>query len=176
MPWVNYVVAGCATTSITYVFLCHLLRKGRAVQNITTWLLWAALDIVIGASVIYQGGNWPFIAVYVAGCVAVAITIFRSSTVFWTWYETAVAISVFVCMIVWAFSGAWAATVIGTIAVVIAGVPQFIDILKRPWENPILIYIGFLVGNIFSTAAGKDWSVGERLYPASMAFFVSFTF
>ena len=147
---VNYLAAGCLATSISYAFLCYSLKKGKVVQNLMTWLLWAALDIIIAASVIYQGGNWPFIVIYVAGCLAVSATVFKSSINPWTRYETLIA---------------------GTIAVVIAGIPQLIDIWKRPEENPFLIYVGFLIGNILSTAAGKEWSIQERFYPVSMVIF-----
>ena len=168
----NYIAIGCAVTSLTYACLCYLLYKGKTIQNFTTWLLWALLDIVIAASVIYQGGNWPFIITYVLGCIAVAVTVYKKSSVIqWTGYETFVTVLAIVCMLVWSVSGARTATIAGTVAVIIAGIPQFDDIWRKPEENSILVYTGFLIGNIFSTAAGKDWSVEERFYPATCTVF-----
>ena len=168
----NYVAIGCAITSLTYAYLCFLLHKGKTAQNFATWLLWAALDVVLAASVIYQDGNWPFIVTYVVGCIAVAATVFfKSSVVRWTLFETLITILVVICMLVWSISGARNATIAGTVAVVVAGILQLIDAWKKPEENSVLVYTGFLIGNIFSTAAGKDWSVEERFYPATCTFF-----
>ena len=166
-----YMVLGCAITTITYVFLCYLLRKGQVIQNFTSWILWAILDIILAAAVIHQNGNWPFIATYVLGCITVASTVYKTSIIQWTWYENLITGLVILCMVVWAISGAWTATIAGTFAVVVAGIPQLKDVWKKPKENSIFIYLGFLAGNIFSTAAGKDWSVEERFYPASMVLF-----
>lgn len=170
----SYVTIGCAFTTITYIFLCYLLLRGGVVQNLTSWILWAILDVILAAAVIYQGGNWPFIVTYVLGCLAVASVIYKTSIIKWTWYEYLVTFLVFLCMMVWAISGAETATIAGTVAVIIAGIPQLIDVWRKPEENSVFIYSGFFIGNIFSTAAGKDWSIEERFYPASMVVFCFF--
>ena len=73
-----------------------------------------------------------------------------------------------VCVVVWLVFGAKVATVVSTIAVVIAGMPQAVEAYKRPREQPLLVYISFLVTNSLATAGAKDWSIKERFYPASM--------
>ncbi len=165
---VSYTAIGCAITTITYIFLCHLILKGGVVQNFTSWILWAILDIILAAAVISQGGNWPFIVTYILGCLTVASVVYKTSIIKWTWYEYSVTFLVILCMMVWAVSGAKIATIAGTIAVIIAGIPQLIDVWRKPEKNSIFIYCGFFIGNIFSTAAGKDWSIEERFYPVSM--------
>ncbi|MCX6832757.1 MAG: hypothetical protein NT028_11630, partial [candidate division Zixibacteria bacterium] len=153
---------------LLYVPLCVQVLSGKVKQNFATWVLWATLDGIVAATIIFQGGSFLLPAAYSLGSAAVTLSILKSKNFKWTWFETMVACLVVACVVVWVVSGAKVATVASTLAVMIAGVPQSIEAYKKPHEQPFLIYVGFLVANSLATAGAKNWSIEERFYPASM--------
>ena len=147
----------------------QIKEKAGAGQNLLTWILWGCLDAVAAASIISQRGNSFLVLMYVAGCVITSIFIWRfGEKGKWTWLETTTLAFVFVSLVVWCVSGDKMATIASTVGVVIAGIPQFIDAYRKPRAIPLAIYTGYVVANCLGIAAGADWSVKERLYPAAM--------
>lgn len=152
---------------LLYVPLCIQVFSGKVKQNFATWILWAILDGIAAATIVFQNGNFLLPAAYSFGSAAVTLSILKSKSFKWTWFETMVACLVVVCLVVWSASGAKVATVASTMAVLTAGTPQMIEAWKKPWEQPFLIYAGFLISNGLATAGGRNWSIEERFYPAS---------
>ncbi len=156
--------------SVTIAFLLYWplsyqILKGKATQNLATFILWGLLDVIVGVSLFVQGGNYQLPLVYVAGCTLVIASIVKSKNFGrWTSYETFVSIMVVGCCVAWALSGSWYATIFSTAGVVIAGLPQIRDSWRNPETSPVLIYIGYTVANSLSTIGGKSWTVEERLY------------
>jgi len=168
----DYLIAGGAVAGAVYLALWVQIWLGISRQNFPTWTLWAIMDGITAASIILQSGNYILPAVYATGSLITAASIFiKTRTVKWTWVETMVVTLVIACFVVWRLSGPRMATIAGTIAVIIAGIPQAIDMWKRPWESSFLAYLGFFVANALSTFGGKDWSIEERFYPGLCAVF-----
>jgi len=161
------LTAGIIGTS-AYVPLCIQVLSGKVKQSFATWALWAILDGIAAATIVFQDGNFLLPAAYSLGSGITALSILKSKNFRWTWFETTIVCLVAVCVVVWLVFGAKVATVVSTIAVVIAGMPQAVEAYKRPREQPLLVYISFLVTNSLATAGAKDWSIKERFYPASM--------
>lgn len=76
---------------------------------------------------------------------------------------------VVICLIGWILSGPRTATILSSIAVVIAGEPQLRDTAKDPWSAPLPVYFGFFVANILSVIGAEDWSIEEAFYPSCCA-------
>lgn len=163
-----YVVLGSVLGALLYLPLCYQILQRKTTQNLWTWVMWGILDAIALLSVIFQGGNYLLLAVYVLGSTATSIAIIKSGAKSsWGRFETVIALLAVACMVVWSFSGAKVATIASTLAIVIAALPQMKDAWKRPHENPCLVYVGYTFANLFSAIGGKDWSVEERFYPAS---------
>lgn len=166
------VWAGSILALLTYFPLWKQIRNDEVKQNLLTWVLWGALDAVVAATIIVQGGNFLLPVVYAIGSLVTAYFIWKSrNKTTWTWFETMVALLTIASMIIWYLSGGKMATIVSTTAMLIAGGPQLIDAWKKPTEMPILAYSSFFVANCLSTAGGKSWAIEERFYPASAAIF-----
>lgn len=163
----NYTLAGSVIGIACYLPLCLAILRGKVKQNLATWVLWALLDGIAAASIFYQHGNYFLVAAYASGSTVTSLSILRSRNFAWTLFHTMVSLLVLACVIVWAISGAYVATIASTTAVIIAGIPLLIDCYKTPAENPFSTYLGFLIANGLGTIGGKEWSVSERLYPAA---------
>ncbi|MEK7519718.1 MAG: hypothetical protein AAB581_00525 [Patescibacteria group bacterium] len=141
-------------------------------QNLFTWILWVAVDFVIAASVITQGGNFLLPVAYTVGSAITAFFIFASeSRASWTWIETVVALLVVASMGVWVYSGSKLATIASTTAMIIAGIPQLVDAWKKPREMPMPVFVSYFIANSLSAAGGKNWSIEERFFPVALAFY-----
>lgn len=162
-------LAGSIIGILVYVPLCYqILKNGdRVEQNFATWILWAILDGIATASIIYQHGNFLLTAAFSLGSTITAICILKSKNFSWGWFESMATFLAIACMVIWALSGARIATIASTTAVLIAGLPLMWDCYKRPWKNPFFTYSAFMVSNVLGTAGGKNWSVEERFYPAA---------
>ena len=158
------ITAGFLVALIAYGFLVHSLIVGKATQNFTTWFLWALLDAIAATSILYQGGNSWNVVLYVFGSTAIAFIVLKSGTIMWTWFETMIVCLVVACLVIWKISDAKMATIASTIAVIIAGIPQLVEAYQKPEDSPLIVYVGFLLGNILATVGGKEWSVQERFY------------
>ena len=166
------VWAGSILAILTYFPLWRGIRSGEVKQNLLTWVLWATLDGVVAATLIAQGGSFLLPAAYTVGSAITSFLIIKSGNkASWTLFETMVALLVVVSIGVWYFCGDKVATVASTMAMVIAGIPQLVDAQKKPQDMPFLVFVSYLIANSLSTAGGKDWSIEERLYPASAAIY-----
>lgn len=143
------------------------ILTGAVKQNLATFFLWGALDAVAAAAIYVQGGNYQLPAAYVLGCIITILCILKARTFSWTSYETKVSFMVVFCIVAWALSGPWYATIFSTTGVVVAGLPQLKDSWLDSKKSPLLIYLGFTFANAMSVLGGKGWTVEERLYPTA---------
>lgn len=167
MSPLNILIGGCVIT--LYIPLWLSLSRGTLRQNIATWILWVVLDAIAFLSIWWQGGNYLLVALYViGGSVTIFITL-RSRHFAWTKIESVTTLLVIVSIVMWALSGARMGTIMSTLGVVFAGVPQLIDSWRNPRENSVVIYGGFTGVNVLALLEGKNWSIEERFYPFSCA-------
>ena len=159
-------VLGALTAFVVQLLLCREILSGKIAQSFASWALWASLDALTAATVIWQQGNYLLPIAYATGSCIVVASIWKSKNYSWTWIETTCVCLACIAIVIWMFCGAWYATIVATIAVLIAGWPQLRDAYLRPWECSILFWVGFVTANGLSTIGGKAWSVEERLYPA----------
>ncbi len=148
-----------------YVPLGYQIYTKKVSQNLATFILWGILDAIVAASIYVQGGNYQLPLGYIGGCCVVITCILLTDTGEWTWVETFISCLVALSIIAWALSGPWAATIFSTTGVVLAGLLQVKDAWFKPAEQPLAVYVGFLIANSLSVLGGKAWIVEERFYP-----------
>lgn len=148
---------------------CIKISRGKMVQNLATWVLWTLLDGITAIAIIFQNGNYWLPLAYAACSLATATAVLQSSSGKWTKSDTFVATLVSACIIVWLSAGSYYATIAGTTAVIIAGIPQLRDCWLNPKGNWFLRWIASFAASVLSITAGSSWTVEERLYPAAVA-------
>ncbi len=164
----SLTIVGSIIAILAYFPLWWQIKRNEIEQNLLTWVLWFALDVIIVASIFFQKGNFLLPATYTIGSLITTILIIKSQNkMSWTWFESFVSALVLISMIIWYFSGDKAATVTATAAMLVAGIPQLVDAYKNPHSMPLLVYGAYIIANSFSLAGATDWSVKESLYPAS---------
>lgn len=161
-----YNILAVSLAFLIYIYMIRLFRKGDIEQNLATWLSWVLLDVVAGLSLYVQGGNWPLLVAYVVGGITIVLCIVKSAKFDWGNVEKICFALVIICIVLWKLFGPQYATVVSTIGVAIAFLPQAKDVFLRPEKNPVEIFTGFTVVNALATVAGKSWTIEERLYPA----------
>jgi len=167
------VLAGSALATITYFPFWRQIKFGEVKQNFLTWFLYGIIDSLIFLTIIVQDGNFLLSFVATIGSFITAFFIARSGAIT-QW----ILFMVFGCMIMWYFSGSKIATILSTLAMTIASIPQLVDAWKNPQEMPFLAYISYFLANSLSTLGGNNWSIEERFYPASATIvgFISLVF
>lgn len=161
-----YNVLGVTLAFLLYIYLFQQIRKGGVEQNLATWVSWGLLDIVAGVSLYVQGGNWYLLAIYVAGSIVISTCIFRYTPFALGWIETVCFLLVVASIVFWVRSNNPSyATVISTIGVAVATLPQLKDAIINPATSSPGVYVGFTVVNVLATVGGKTWTIEERLYP-----------
>ena len=176
MKLLNWIIENpcIALSSIIAIVLYYPLCKGilstdpkkKIEQNVATWILWTALDLIAAITIYKNDGNFVLVTAYVAGGTVTSCCILRSCKISWTWVETLSTGLVAICLVVWSIYGSMATVIVSSIAVVIATIPQVVSAWKKPEDNPFLIYIGYIIANTLSLIGGKEWSIEERYYPA----------
>jgi hypothetical protein len=137
-------------------------------QNFATWILWAILDGIAAVTTIFQSGNFWLPLGYSFGGFAITILLIYRKRISWTKFESLIAVLVTICLSIWWYVGDKAGTLASTLAVMIASIPQLIDIAKNPSSTPRLVYFLFGLGGFLSFIGGKSWTIEERLYPANV--------
>ena len=162
--------AGGALGLVAYAFLIVALFRTRTEQSFAAFFLWALLDIIATITTVIEGGNYWLALSNGIGSTVITIILVYKKQISWSWVESMTAVLVVVCLIVWYTSGESAGIVASSLAVVIASIPQMVDTFRKPEGTPTHVYVIFLVANIISFVAGKDWSIEERFYQACGVF------
>ncbi len=63
------VLAGSTVAILTYFPLWKQISGGKVKQNLLTWVLWGALDLLVALTIVVQHGSWLLPTVYASGAV-----------------------------------------------------------------------------------------------------------
>jgi hypothetical protein len=145
----------------------EIIRSGGAGQSFATWGLWAALDSMLTITLWQQHGNFLLPLGFATGGVVLTVVLLARGHWSWGRFETVIALMVLASLTVWMFSGPRNATIAVTVAVCIAGIPGFVEMLRQPQPSAGRLWAGFTVANILSFFGGAAMTVEERLVPAA---------
>ena len=165
-------LAGGALALLLFIpMIAETLRAGGAGQSFATWLLWAALDVILVGSLVQQHGNFLVMLGFAIGDIALAGLLLWQRRVAWGWFETVILLLVAGCLAVWRFGGAREATLASTAGVCIAGMPGLVKLWKNPERKLGNIWAGYALANLFSFLGGTAMTVEERFAPGAFAVF-----
>jgi hypothetical protein len=160
--------AALAVAAFSYFPLAKEIAKGED-QSFATWLLWSLLDLITCISVYRQNGEWNLIAGYVIGGLSISLLLFRQGKISWSWFEYFIVILLTLCLGLWYLKGDRAATVMGTTAVCIASLPQFLGDYKKPKRKTVIAWYGFGISNLLTFFGAEEWGIKYTFYPGACA-------
>jgi hypothetical protein len=161
----NYELAAGLVSVPLYIWMCQKIIRHEIKQSFATWMLWAVLDVIVTASIWWNDGSYLLPLVFTIGSAITMGILINEKMTGWSRFETFLMSLVIVCMVIWYFTDAAVATIAGTMAVNLAGVPNIREAYREPEKQPVLIWFGFLCANALGVAGGDAWTVQERLYP-----------
>jgi hypothetical protein len=161
-------LAGGGLALVMYLpMIVEISRSRGAGQSFATWGLWAVLDAILTITLWQQHGNYFLSLGFAVGGIALAAVLLAKGCWSWGKFETTIALMVLASLAVWKFSGPRNATIAVTTAVVIAGVPGFVEMLRAPQPAAGKVWAGFTAANLLAFFGGTAMTVEERLVPAA---------
>lgn len=154
--------------TLTYIHIIVTTIKGTGEGlSLTTFLLWSALAWISGFSMLKQGANPTIAFVYGTGGTILTAVLFCKGKASVSGFDIFIALLVVVCVVLWLYKGARYALLLSTTAGMLSALPFIVMTWQQPANSPIVTNAGFLLANILSFFAAKNWTVEERLYPVS---------
>ena len=174
-PPFPHALFNAASVLLALVLFVPMFRRIRAEGGIgqsgVTWLLWAALDLVLIASLVAQDGNYWLIAALVAGDLSIVALLVWLRRFSWGRFETAVLALVAACVGVWQLAGPRLATVAVTAAVCLAGLPGLVALAREPDRPTARIWAGYAIANVLAFCGGTSMTLEQRLTPAALTLY-----
>ena len=161
------LASGVLAVGLYVPMILEIIRSRGAGQSFASWGLWAVLDSILTITLWQQHGNYLLSLGYALGGIALAVVVLRQRQWSWGKFETVIALMVLASLAVWKFSGPRNATIAVTVAVCIAGIPGFVDMLRNPQPSTGKIWAGFTVANVLAFFGGTAMTLEERLVPAA---------
>src|ERR1035437_856764 len=112
------------------------IYKNKVELNFAAFMLWALLDAIAAITIILQHGNYKLVLGYAFSASIVAISLAIKKQVKWSWIETLTTGLVVICLFIWYKSGDKAGTIVSSLAVIIASIPQIIETFLKPEKTP----------------------------------------
>lgn len=147
--------------------IVEIVRTRGAGQSFATWGLWAVLDSMLTITLWEQHGNYLLSLGFAVGGVFLSVVLLAQGGFVWGKFETVIALMVLASMVVWKFSGPRNATIAVTVAICVAGIPGFVEMLRKPQPSAGKLWAGYTVANGLSFFGGTAMTVEERLAPGA---------
>jgi hypothetical protein len=137
---------GAFLATLAMAYLIIVLIVNHVPLNPATWMLWFTIDFLLIGALIKAGKPYLMMAVFATGTAAIMLISgynFATGRTPFVWGngETATVIAAVVAVIVWKrSSNNNIGVVMTTLAMLIAGVPTWIDAYHKPEEADILFW------------------------------------
>ncbi|MBI4697172.1 MAG: hypothetical protein HY749_24470 [Gammaproteobacteria bacterium] len=167
----HHTLLNAASTILALALFVPMFRRirseGGAGQSCVTWLLWAALDLVLIGSLVEQRGNYWVIAGFMVGDLTLVALLVKQRQFQWGRFEATVLGMVGLCLVVWYASGARTATIAATAAACIAGLPGLVALAREPDRPTARIWLGYTAANALAFLGGTAMTLEQRLTPGT---------
>jgi len=158
-----------------YAPLCTKVWRKQVNVSLASFILWGSIDFLIGLSILIQGetiAKYALAFTYMLGCLAVIVCVLKAGTYKWGQVENRTVCTVALCIagwaiVVWGFDNPYLATILSTIAAVLAGIPMLIDSWAEPERVPLSEYVGYTLSGALGVVGASAWTVVDRLFPFS---------
>ena len=126
-------------------YLVYLLVAVKAPLNLATWVLWLTIDGLLITSLIRAKKPYEIMIPFAAGtAIITAIAVYNflagSSSFLWGYAETVTVLVVIISLVVWKMKGDGVGAVMTTLAMVIAGIPTWVDAYQDPTTQSVLFW------------------------------------
>ena len=137
-----------------------------------SWVMWTVLNaLLLGTTLANNQPGW-LPGAWTVGATSVMVALLVRGKWVWSYKETLSAIGAAACAYVWLKYGALVGLLAGIAAMNAAGVPNFIDLWRKPIRGTWPVW-GFTVVACFCTLLGSDWSFKGVILPVTSIFFNS---
>lgn len=167
-----FKVAGGILALVAFVpLVIEAIRDHGAGQSFATWILWAALDWVLTASIIQQDGNYLMPLGFALGDALMVVILLKQRRFIWGRFETVVLLAVLFCVGIWQSAGPRLGTIAAITGICVAGIPGLIELWKTAERRVGNVWALCAIANCVSYLGGSSMSVEERLAPGVFAVF-----
>jgi len=161
------LAGGLIAMGLYVPMIVEIIQARGAGQSFASWGLWAVLDSILTITLWQQHGNYLLSLGFALGGIVLAVVLLVQGGWAWGKFETVIALMVLAGIAVWKFSGPRNATIAVTAAVCIAGIPGFVEMLRKPQPAAGKLWAGFTVANVLAFFGGTAMTVEERLVPTA---------
>jgi hypothetical protein len=163
-------IAGGLLALLLFIpLIIEIVKEDAAGQSGATWLLWGALDTILTISLAETGGNYLLPLGFAIGDVSVVTLLLAKRKFKWSLFETIILLMVVGCIVAWKLGGPITAAISSTLAVCVAGIPGFNEMLKNPNRRVGNVWAGYVFANILSFFGGTSMELKERFAPGVFA-------
>jgi hypothetical protein len=132
---------------VNYLHITYGILFKENLNSFAMYLLWLILDGLTWYNTYQNSENLTLMTVFIIGTVLVAIALLFKKSFSWTWIENLIVVLVFTCIVVTIYSPEKVALNTSAIALGLAGVPYWKDLIKRKASSD-----EFLNGWIYAAA------------------------
>lgn len=167
----NLSKAGFALAISSMIYLTGLLLSANAPLNLASWVLWFTIDFALMASLAKAGKPYALMVAFTLGTAvitAIATYNFMTGKTSFTWgtAEWMTVATVGVALIAWKVTNNDVGVIVTTLAMVVAGIPTWVDAYHAPQEQSILFW-SMSGGACLLTYFGSPKTFLARFMPAS---------
>jgi len=173
------IASGIGALALFVPMAAEVVKNGGAGQSFATWLLWAALDVVLAVSLFLQHGNYLLLLGLVAGDIVLMALLLAKGRFTWSRMDSVILALVLGCLVGWKLGGAKTAVITTTLAITLAGVPGLVELWRNPQRKVGNIWGGYALANGLAFLGGTAMTLEERFAPgvftaySLLMFFVS---
>ncbi len=137
--------AGFGLALVAMMYLIWLLLVAKAPVNLATWVLWFILDLALLLSLIKAKQPYEIMVAYTIGTAIISgIAMYNFITGLtpfaWGGAETVTIVAVVVALIVWKFTSHNVGVIMMTLAMIVAGIPTWINAYHDPAGQSVLFW------------------------------------
>jgi len=165
------IAGGISALALFIPMAVRIVKDGGAGQSFATWLLWAALDTILAASIIEQRGNFLLPLGFALGSAVMTLLLLARGRFAWSRVESVTLILVLGCLFGWRLGGARIATIAATTGICLAGIPGLVELWRNPQRAVGNIWGWYVLANGLAFLGGTAMTVEERFAPGMFAAF-----
>jgi hypothetical protein len=149
-----------------YVPYIASVVRGKARPSKATWIIWAALDVILAASMLRSGTLNGQMAAACFGATTVAILAVRKGEPGWTTIDKISFAGAFLGLAAWWLSGDPTFGIVSCLAVIAVGaVPTVTSAWREPYRENVLAWSLFEASCIAAILAIPSWTIAAAGQP-----------
>lgn len=163
-----YVTLGVVLGIIPQFMVMRGIYTRTMKLSFSAYFVWFVLNLIIASASFLADGNYSLSLSFVLLNLLIALMVLAAEKkVSFPVWERFVAVLCLICMGVWYTTSGAYAVVAASLAVFIAGIPQFVVVYKNPKLTSPLVWSLATLAGLFAVLGGKEWSIVERFYPTT---------